>query len=138
MRENAAVAKNHRLRAEQLRNIAAGMTQTEERKMLLDLADDYENLAVETEHGRGIRRLISNWDIWGRFRLALAGITLLTESSHLPARERAKRHRALAWGARLMAVKCTGEIRSAFITLAVDRKQLAREVDADADKESGK
>jgi hypothetical protein len=60
MQENAAVAKNHRLRAEQLRNIAAGMTQEKERKILLDLADDYEQLADDAEHGRGIRRLISN------------------------------------------------------------------------------
>ena len=59
MKDNAAAAKNHRLRAEQLRSIAKGMTQEKERKMLLDLADGYERLADDAEHGRGIRRLIS-------------------------------------------------------------------------------
>ena len=59
MKDNAAVAKNHRLRAEQLRNIAKGMTQEKERLMLLDLADDYEQWADDAEHGRGIRRPIS-------------------------------------------------------------------------------
>ena len=60
MKDNAAVAKNHRLRAEQLRNIAKEMTQEKERNMLLGLAEDYEQLADDAENGRGIRRLISN------------------------------------------------------------------------------
>ena len=60
MRDNAAVAKHHRLRAAELRTVALGMYQEKERKILLQIADDYERLARDAEQGRGFRRLISN------------------------------------------------------------------------------
>ena len=60
MRDNAAAATHYRLRAEQLRTIAGGMSQEKERKMLLLLAEDYENWARDAERGHRIIRPVSN------------------------------------------------------------------------------
>jgi len=49
MRDNAEVARSHRLRAEELRTIAESMQDKGTRKTLLQLADDYEQWARAAE-----------------------------------------------------------------------------------------
>ena len=60
----------------------------------------------------------------------------MTELSDLPHRERAKRYRELGRSARLDAAASKGEVREAFIKVAGQWEQLAREAEADA-KDAG-
>ena len=49
MRDNAEVARRHRLRVEELRTIAESMQDESARKTLLQLAHDYEQWALAAE-----------------------------------------------------------------------------------------
>jgi hypothetical protein len=64
------------------------------------------------------------------------GDFVVAEMSKLPFRERAKRYYAQAWDARLKAAKSTGELQAAYIALAAQWEQLAKEADEHANKES--
>jgi hypothetical protein len=61
----------------------------------------------------------------------------MTELSHLPPRERAKRYREFARSARMSATTTGGELRDSYIKLAGQWSQLALEADADAEDEPG-
>ena len=47
MRDEATRKKRYRIRAEELRTIAQGIFDPNERKTLMDIADDYEKMAGE-------------------------------------------------------------------------------------------
>jgi hypothetical protein len=57
----------------------------------------------------------------------------MTDLSALPARERAKRCRALAREAREKGALCTGEMQASFIKQSGEWNQLALEADAEAE-----
>ena len=62
MRDTVKVAKHYRLRAEEVRTIADGMARTEPRKMLMQIADEYEQwaLAAEAEAREKSRQVLRN------------------------------------------------------------------------------
>ena len=58
----------------------------------------------------------------------------VTELSHLPHRERAKRYREFARNARLSAATATGDLRDVYVKIAGQWEQLALEAEADAEQ----
>jgi len=63
MRDNAEVARRHRLRAEELRTIAEGMQDEGTRKILLRLADDYEQWARAAEETDRVNKRLGRFSI---------------------------------------------------------------------------
>ena len=65
MRDPMTAAKHYRQRAEEVRTIADGLTKTEPRKMLMQIADEYEQwaLAAEAEARERSRQVLKkpNW-----------------------------------------------------------------------------
>ena len=60
----------------------------------------------------------------------------MSDLSHLPHRERAKRYRYFAHAARLSAASAKGELREAYIKIAGQWEQLALEADEEAKAEN--
>ena len=57
MQDKAESAKHYRLRAQEARTIAEGIFDRSERKTLMEIADEFEELALKTEGGEGYPQL---------------------------------------------------------------------------------